>query len=399
MLEVETVIRCAVDAREYSVPGRLTGIGRFLTNILAPLAAAPDEFEFHLLTHAPGSVPSRLQQLPGIRIRELPARESFMMDQFLLAREARAAGVDLFFSPFYGGPLLLRIPLIVTVHDIMLLRFPTLLPARRMLLRLYLRLVIARSRRIITVSSFTERDLVSMFPAAAEKTSVMYSDIGQEWFRTLCDRSPAVPPAVSPERFGKFFLYVGTFKPHKNVDLLIKGYHAALQAGGVRDHALVLIGGDDENMGRILRLIKRLELERRTYVCRDIDDYSLSRFYQAADWFVTASAYEGYGYPPVEAMLAGCPVLCHPVTSLIEVVGSAAMPIHALTVDEIMASLTRAASLPPAERQDYCAAGERQVRLFRPGQTAAAFARLCRAVVHASGSRTGAHGGAAARKS
>lgn len=371
------MIRCAVDAREFSIPGRLTGVGRFLINILAPLAGTGSGFEFHLLTHAPDSVPSKLQQLPGIHTVALPVGQALQVDQWLLPKAARDLGAHCFFSPTYNGPLLTRMPSVITVHDIMLLRFPGLLPPRRLLLRLHLSLVIRRCTRIITVSKFTERDLIDMFPAAAEKTVVLYSDIGVDWYNSLTDRSRATAPSVSPERFGKFFLYVGTFKPHKHVDVLIKAFHAALVAGKITDHCLVLIGGDDENMGRILRLIKRHDLDKKVFVCRDIDDNSLSRFYQAADWFVTASAYEGYGYPPVEAMLAGCPVICHQGTSLIEVVGSAALPITDLSVPEVMASLVRAAAMGPAERQPYCQAGERQVRLFKPGQTAEGFARLC----------------------
>lgn len=375
------MIRCAVDAREYSQPNRLTGIGRFLTNIIGPLGQHPEEFEFVLMTGAPDSVPARLQRLPGIRVEALPKYSLPVINEVVLPHRAKTLKSHCFFSPFYRGPLFPGMPMVVTVHDLMFLRLPALPPLIRSLTKLHLRSIVRRASKIITVSKFTERDLIDLVPAATDKTVVMYSDIGMEWFRLLTDRSRASTPAVPPETFGRYFLYVGTFKPHKNVDLLVKGFHAALNTGRIPEHRLVLVGGDDDNSGRILRLIKRLELEKRVFICRDIDDFSLSRLYQEADWFVTASQYEGFGYPPVEAMIAQCPVICHQTTSLIEVVGSAGLPITALTVPEVCNALLRATRIGAAERQEFVEAGRRQCRLFKPGQTAEAFARLIRSLV------------------
>ncbi len=376
------MIRCAVDAREFTQANRLTGVGRFLTNIVAPLGTRPDEFEFILFARSLEAVPDRLKGLPGVRLEVLPAaRNPAFREQVILPRQVREAAADCFFSPWHKGPMMPGVPLVITVHDIAFLRMPELVPWQRFIARWRLRNMIRRSRKVITVSKFTERDLVDMFPQAAEKTTVMYSDIGADWHRMLTTRDTGLPPTVSPMPYGKFFLYVGAFKPHKNVDLLIKGFATGVTEGNIPRHNLVLVGGDDENLGRIKRLIERLGMESRVQILRDMDDHSLSRFYRAADWFVTASQYEGYGYPPVEAMIAGCPVICHPATSLLEVVGSAAFPIPVLSEQEIAATLVRAVRLNPAQRADYIAAGSRQCRLFSPGQTAEAFARLIRSLV------------------
>lgn len=374
------MIRCAVDAREYSLPSRSAGISRFLTNIVAPLGAGSG-FEFHLLTPAPDTVPSKLQNLPGVRTDVLPLLNRHGLDQWVLPRAARACGAQLFFSPFHKAPFFPGMPLLITVHDIGFLRLRTLTAGHRRLARLRLNLTIRRAAKVICVSKFTERDLMELCPAATEKTTVLYSDLGADWYRLLTDHSPAITPAVSPVPFGRFFLYCGNFKPHKCVDELIQGFQAAVHDQQLPEHNLVLIGGDDANAPRIRRLIRRLDLERRVYVCRDVDDFSLSRFYQAADWFVTASRYEGFGYPAVEAMFAECPVACHPATSLIEVAGSAALAIRSPTPGEIAATLIRAAGMNAGERQQYIEAGRRQARLFTPGQTAQAFARLCRGLV------------------
>ena len=378
-----TMIRCAIDAREYTHPNRLTGVGRFLTNIVLPLGAKASEFEFRLLVRSPEAVPEKLHKLPGVVIETLPHnRPPAYLEQVYMPHRAKEMKADCFFSPWHKGAILpVSMPLIITVHDLAGLRLPDMAAWRKMIATWRLRNTIRRCRKVIVVSKFTERDLVNLIPQAAEKTVVMYSDIGAEWFATLRDRCSTMPPPISPVLHGKFFLYVGTFKPHKNVDVLIRGFAAGVRDGRLRAHNLVLVGGDDANLGRINGLISRLGMEPRVRIVRDIDDYSLSRFYHAADWFVTASQYEGYGYPPVEAMIGECPVICHQATGLIEVVGSAALSLPVVSDVEIAASLTRAAGMNSQQRQEYVEAGSRQCRLFNPGQTAETFARLLRSLV------------------
>ncbi|NOY82333.1 MAG: glycosyltransferase family 4 protein [Kiritimatiellaeota bacterium] len=369
--------RVAVDAREFSVPGRATGIGRYLENMLLPLVSEAD-FEFVLFLHRPDAVPPPLREAPAIRIDKLPVGPARWVDQWVLPRRAARAECDVFFSPFYKGPILTGMPLIVTVHDITFLRLPLLSPVVRRLTRWYMGAVLRRADRVVVVSKFTERDLLDLFPGVSGKTSVLYSDMGEEWNRMLQNSEMGVKPKVSPEGLGRFFLYVGNFKRHKNVDLLVRAYAAARRSRLIDDYTLVLVGGDDRNAPAIQALVAELGLLECVHIFRDVDDYSLACFYHAAQWFVTASAYEGFGYPCVEAMVAGCPVICHPATSLIEVVGSAGLPIAALNQQEVVATLAEAAAMNPEERTRLVEAGRRQARLFKPGESARALAGICR---------------------
>jgi glycosyltransferase involved in cell wall biosynthesis len=349
--------------------------------MIAPLATGT-EFSFSLYTHSPESVPHRLAALPAIRVRHLAPGQTQWVDQWRLPHQARRDGAELFFSPYYKGPLVPRMPLIVTVHDIMFLRLPGLRPLTQALTRLQLRSVIRRADKVITVSRFSERDLVDLFPRAAGKTVVLYSDMGEEWHRLLAGAQGKFGADDPVIRGRRFFLYVGNFKPHKNVDLLVRAFAALFaRPGRCPSQRLVLVGGDDENAPRIQALIRQLGIDDRVSVLRDIDDARLSALYRAADWFVTASAYEGFGYPCVEAMVAGCPVICHQATSLIEVVGSAGLPIAGLTVEDVANALELAAGTSPSDRDQLVQAGRRQARMFAPGETAQAFAGLCRSLM------------------
>ena len=375
-------MRVAVDAREFVVPGRSTGIGRFLENLLAPLAGGEHDLEFALLTQHTDAVPDRLTRLPAVSVHALPNGQAQWVGQWVLPRAADRLNADIIYCPRYKAPLFASLPVVMTIHDIMFLRLRTLPPLVYSATKTALRAALRRCEKVIVVSRFSERDLVDMFPCAAEKTEVLYSDLGTDWHRLLC--APTCPPSHPdlpvPDRF---FLYVGTFMPHKNVDLLINAYQRALESGELDSFKLLLVGGDDRYDVVIRRLITKRGLDGRVHVYRDIDDATLSHLYRKAEWFVTASSYEGFGYPCVEAMVSGCPVICHQTTSLIEVVGSAALPIAALTVEEVATSMARAAQTSSEDRQTFVEAGRRQARLFTPGQTSAAFGALCRAVVQA----------------
>ena len=373
------MVRIAVDAREFVVPGRATGIGRFLENLVAPLADGEHDIEFSLLTQHPDAVPRGLTRLPRVSVHPLPQGQPQWVGQWVFPRAADRLTADVIFSPCYKAPLFASLPVIMTIHDIMFLRLRTLPPLVYSATKAALRAALRRCEKVIVVSRFSERDLIDMFPCAADKTVVLYSDLGTDWHRLLS--TPIGPPPCAafpiPDRF---FLYVGTFMPHKNVDLLVQAYGKGVESGELQPFELLLIGGDDRHEAATRRLITRRGLSNRVHVYRDIDDATLSHLYKAAEWFVTASSYEGFGYPCVEAMVSGCPVICHQTTSLIEVVGSAALPIAALTVEELLSAMVQAVQLTGEERQAFVDAGRRQAQLFTPGQTSSAFGALCRAV-------------------
>ena len=173
-----------------------------------------------------------------------------------------------------------------------------------------------------------------------------------------------------------FFLYVGNFKPHKNVDLLVQAFARLVQERQVNDRRLLLVGGDYRNRHRIDALISKYGMTNHIFIHPNVSDFDLHRLYATADWFVTASGYEGFGYPPLEAMTAGCPVICCPCTSFPEVVGNAALEISGLTVEGIMNVLRQALNMQPAGKLDLVERGKKQAKQFLPSSAAGNFARI-----------------------
>lgn len=352
---------CA-DCREFH-GGRKTGIGRYLQNLLIPLSRDP-----HIgLTccAAPGALlPPELAANAAVQI--LPAWPVLLVDQIALPRAAAKCRANWFFSPYYKTPLAGPFRKIVTVHDIMFLRLPHDPPLKRLAAALQLRLAAHCADIILADSDFTAADLANYLPAVRPKIRRIYPDLGKGW---VDSEAPKPQPAVTPP----YFLYVGNFKPHKNVDLLIRAFAGLVRGAPGFRHNLTLAGADPVNASRIQTLISENSLSDRIRIEINISENRLRILYRAADWLVTASCYEGFGYPVVEAFACGCPVICNPNTSLKEIAGHAALEIPDLSVESLSTTLAAAAAMPAAERNDFIEKGEKRSSAFDPGTAAALF--------------------------
>ncbi|MBN1675908.1 MAG: glycosyltransferase family 4 protein [Kiritimatiellae bacterium] len=363
-------MKLAVDAREWTGPVK-TGIGRYLENLVTPLLAAESGLEFVFFVHEQHALP------PAVAASEhevvpLPAQRTQVVDQHVLPRLAREERVDVFFSPYYKVPLTGRFKRIITVHDIMFLRLEGVGAVKKMLTRFQARAAARKADVILVDSDFTGRDLAEAVPAARSKIRTLYPDLGAEWLKTPAPEEVA----EARRRYAEdrpFLLYVGNFKPHKNVDRLVEAFSRLAAEGRAAGRCLLLAGGDDTNAPRIEARIAARHQGADIRICRNVEDAGLHALYAAADWFVTASSYEGFGYPVVEAMVSGCPVICGLNTSLTEVAGDAAFSPPNLSRSGLCDAFAEAVSMGLDERAAYIEKGRQRAAAFAPGTAAAAF--------------------------
>lgn len=369
-------MKIGVDAREFVEKGK-TGIGRYLENLLRPLIRGAG-VDFVLFVTRRAFIPASLWA-PSVKLVELPALPTLVIDQVILPYLIRREAIDVFFSPYYKVPLCGRFRRIITVHDITFLRREGLNHLKRFLIARQLQASTSQADIILVSSDFTAKDLIAFAPYLQGKIRRLYPDLCSDWLK------PIEPAGIAGIRKtyadGKsFLLYVGNFKPHKNVDLLVKAFARLVKTQPADDRRLLLVGGDAGNQRRIEKLICQHGLETRIIIYRNVNDRDLRGLYAAADWLVTATGYEGFGYPLLEAMVSGCPVICHPCTSLPEVVGGAALEISGLTVEGLLHALRRALSLNPAEKLNLAERGINQAKRFLPGTAAADFSRILAAL-------------------
>ena len=230
------------------------------------------------------------------------------------------------FSNHHLGRWISRLtqPCVVTVHDLVRLAFPHAPEDRMAAVGLALdRRGIRNATHVICVSEATKRDLMQHLGVAEAKITVIYNGIAHSVFK---------PSPVNDGRFSApYVLYVGSERPRKNLVCLLRAF-AALKDRGPRFASLRLLkvgsaGRSDGHRTATLEEARRLGVDHD----HDIDfvdhvsDQDLAVVYSNALVLGYPSLYEGFGFPVVEAMACGCPVVTTNVSSLPEVAGSAAL--------------------------------------------------------------------------
>ena len=249
-----------------------------------------------------------------------------------------------FVAPLYGAR-----PLVVTVYDLSFLRYPQLLtPPRRRYLQALTRLTCSRAQRVIAISQSTADDLAALLDVAPARIDIAPPGHDPARFRPL----PAQDVAALRRRAGlpeRFWLFVGTLEPRKNLVTLLRAYaqlqqRLPLVIGGARgwDHEPVFSAVERLNLGDSVRFTGYLPAEE------------LALWYNAAEVFVYPSLHEGFGMPVLEAMACGTPVIVADASSLPEVAGADATCLPPTDVD------AWAAALQHSLRSDAWKAGERQ---------------------------------------
>ena len=339
-------LRVAVEATTLS--GRLAGIGHYTAALCQRLVADGGATLAYFTARSWAEEPPRQ---PGLRIpRPLQWRKRIPMGRELqfvlqgrqLARLERRWRPALILGPSFVLPRA-RAPSVLVVHDLSHLRYPEVHPpARVAFLNRHLRPALARARAVLTDSRFTEAELLHYFPEVAGRTHVLYPGISGRFAVAPAAEVEAALDGVLLGDDRRFFLFLSTLEPRKNLAGLLAAY-AALPAAIRGAHPLVLVGQmgwQESNFAAILTgMVARGEVRMLGY----LRDELLPALYRRALALVYPSLYEGFGLPPIEAMATGCPVLVANVTAMPEVCGDAALYCDPLDVESITDGMRRLA--------------------------------------------------------
>ena len=323
----------AIDARmlEHS------GIGTYLRNLLARLAATENEYVFEVICRRR----EVLGGLPSARFRFVPAQSPIysLREQWEIARLARHA--QLLHSPHYNAPLLLRGKLVVTIHDLIHLTDPSF--RRTFAAQFYARpmfhLVARRADYIIANSEFTKQQIVERLAVSPSKVSVAYLGVSER-FRPR-DHNEAFLRAASLMGVSRpYILFVGNLKPHKNLKTLLRAF-AQTCAHSDFDLQLAILGDDRKWKPGLVSESTSLGLAERVIFGSHVPYDDLPWVYAAAEILVMPSLIEGFGLPVLEAMACGTPVVCSRAASLPEVAGDAAEYFEPTSVDDLAMAIER----------------------------------------------------------
>ena len=235
--------------------------------------------------------------------------------QVFLPRLLKKEKIDIFHTPSFACPVYVSCKVIMTIHDMIHVLFQEdSSVAHKLYYNYIVRKAAEKASRIITVSENSKCDIINYLNLSPEKVVVTYNAVDERFKRSNENDVEEIK-----ERFGingKFILYVGNQKPHKNVRMLIEAYQLLR---GKENLKLVIVGKKD------LLFYKGLSnnmLEGVVFV-GDVSDSLMPRFYSGADIYVSPSLYEGFGLPLVEAMACRTPVIAIRTPSSDEVLDNA----------------------------------------------------------------------------
>lgn len=296
-------MRVAFDAS--SMRGRKTGIGVYTTQLLNALEQYAPEIERVMLDDNAAA-----DQRTGARI---------FREQFTLPRRAEKANVQLCHLTGFAAPLRSRVPVVLTVMDLIGVLFARNFPlASRLYWSRYLPFTFRAARHILTLSENTKRDVVRLARIAPARITVIPPGI-EARFRVITDTQILEATRARLNLPQRFFLFVSTLEPRKGVDTLLHAY--ARIAPHVNEH-LVIVGKRGWYYRTLFAQARAIGFER-VHFADYLSDEDLPSVYNLATAFVFPSRYEGFGLTPLEAMACGAPVISSNTSALPEVVGDA----------------------------------------------------------------------------
>jgi len=352
-------LRIAIDARKI----RDYGVGTYLRNLLRHLSRLDSENEYVLFCRA-GDLETVDELGDNFRAILEVAKGYSVGEQLRIPLDLRREKIDLFHAPHYVLPPLTPCKSVVTIHDCIHLRFPQYLPNRLAYAYAWSSMWMAthRANRVLTVSEASKRDILRYFHIPERKIEVIYNAID--------DRLGETPTPDEIERVREryqlnapYVLYAGNIKPHKNLERLIEAFHTLRQDTDLAHVKLLIIGDEISKYATLRRAVHRYKLHKHVRFFGFVPDKTLAVLYRLARVFVFPSLYEGFGFPPLEAMASGAPVITSNVSSLPEVVGDAALLIDPLDSGAIAQAIRRVL-LDSDLREDLRQRGLRRVKEF-----------------------------------
>lgn len=346
----------AIDCRM----ARMSGIGVYLRH-LAPLCMEllADTVRFRLLGHDGAfDIPA------GVSSASVP----FDAPIYSIAEQYRILpllrGCDALWLPHYPVPVLARVPLIVTVHDVAHLALPDIFTGlQKAYARLMFRAVRRKAAEILCVSRFSQKEFLRRVGTPRGAMTVAHNGVDREWF--------GLPPLPAPER-PPYFLAIGNIKPHKNIRLLCRAFSMIAEKC---DASLLLVGEftgfrSREDPADLGAGCDRIHF---TGAMRQAD---LLRLVRGASALVFPSRYEGFGLPPLEALAAGIPVVAADIEPVREVCGTHPKYFSPHSAEQCAQRLLETLELSDGERRAQGEAGQAHARSFTWERSAATTARV-----------------------
>ena len=338
-------MQVAIDGKRYYLNS--SGLGRYSRSLIDQLISIGDEENLEIILYRPkGKV--KFEPKSQSHLTEITADYFFpghignAIWRFTkLPSLINNSGYDLFHGPSHVLPGKLKCPSVVTMLDLIFIRYPNYFKAWD---RNYYRISFKKSAQladhIISISEATKADLINFFGIKEEKISVIYPGFDAVFSKLQQQKLDEIKIKFKLPR--DYILYVGNIEPRKNILKLAQAFNSLQESSYIdKDVHLLIVGQMGWYYKEIIDGIDSLSSRDKIKLVGPVYGEDLAGFYQLASIMAYPSMFEGFGYPVLEAMRLGTPVLTSNISSMPEAGGNAAHYVNPESLDEIKDGLCK----------------------------------------------------------
>jgi glycosyltransferase involved in cell wall biosynthesis len=333
-------VRIAINTR-LLIPGRLEGIGRFTFETVKRLAKQFPEHEFHLLSDRKKDRHWQFGKNVFQHRIFPPARRPWLFDwwfDFSVPFKLKRIKADVFISPDAHASRRCPIPQLTVIHDINFVHFPEFMPKR------YAQYwnertadFVRLSTRIATVSEFSRKDIAATFNLPEGNIDLLCNGIDHSFIPADDHKREVIRNRFSQGK--KYFLFVGSLHPRKNVHRVVEAFNEAVQNGV--ESSLLIAGNKFWNYPELDAALAKIEYRTDIRFLGHIHTTDLPLLMAGAEGLVFPSLYEGFGIPLIEAEACNVPVIAAEKSVMEEVSNGTAFFVNPLETSEIAKAIVR----------------------------------------------------------
>lgn len=334
-------MRIGIDARFFGPIGK--GLGRYTQKLIENLEKVDQTNQYFVFLKSENFNEYKPKN-PNFQKVKADYPWYGVSEQIRFPRLLNKYKLDLVHFPHFNVPVFYMRKFVVTIHDLILINFPTIRSStlsplfywiKFLAYKIVIKSAISRSSRIIAVSNFTKSDILKNYGfIPEEKITVTY-----EACEDFCMLSPNKDKEILL-RYGiekPYIMYVGNAYPHKNLERLILAFKLVRKKKD--DLKLVLVGKKDYFYSRLEDMAKKENIGSVIFVGYALD-YELDTLFHNASAYVFPSLYEGFGLPPLEAMAKGTPVVSSDHPCMKEILGDSAYYFDGKSISDISRSVS-----------------------------------------------------------
>jgi glycosyltransferase involved in cell wall biosynthesis len=342
---------------------RMVGVAEYLKNLIEHLQRIDNENEYYILTFTQNRYMFNLWNnkfreiiIPVYDLSRTFLRLNYFVWQLInFAAFIKKNNIDLIHFPC---PWMIpkNTNSIVTIHDLVEYRIKKYNRINNFIKKKIIRISIKNSKKIISVSNYTAKDLLKTFRVSS---TVIYNGVNKNTFYTKRTLLNVMRKYNLIEK--EYFLFIGTQQKHKNINNLIIAFSIFIQEN--KNIKLILIGGKDNDSKRIENHINKYKLSESVKILGYLNEDEKNIILQEANCLFYPSLYEGFGFPILDAQLRNVPVVTSNIASMPEIAGAGAILVNPQNPHEIAEAMKNIFS-DPKLRQELITEGNENIKRF-----------------------------------